>query len=401
MEKSNKYNPSLFYRSYATTKLSKFTVELSELTEMANKQFFHLERIIDENLQIKLSDLEKFANIFHQISLYGQYLYKKNEFRLAWSLFISKIYNNLQDNLILKFHSLKGSHIVNNSKELVWAESFKNSGFFNFIIDSKSVGQLRSLLVNEEEELYERYRIGRDFSRQNLSINQIPYSTTAKLGAILEQEGVLRAASAGFNSEIICSGFALELSVPEATWWKSKKIPIGQSTPAKTAYFHRDESPLVPKAIIYLSDVRGDNGPFEIVPPSYKSENSPFEAAASRMHYYPINQLRESLPELKEAELFEAFENTLPPSFCIDSHFGFSIPDSSEVSSQILNDSITFCGNAGFGVCFDGYALLHRGGLVTNSTRLALQIMLPALIPSNDVFSNFIRQVGLNEQRYE
>lgn len=401
MENFNTYNPAQFYRSYAAKNLVKFTAELSDLAEMVNNQFHHLEKKIEDNLRIEQSDLEKFANIFHQISQYGQHLYDKNEFILAWSLFISKIYTNLQDNLILKFHTLNGSHVVNDSKELIWAESFRNFGFFHFTIDSKSVSELRSMLVNEEEELYKRYRNGKDFSRQNLSINQIPYSTISKLGAILKKEGVLRAASAGFNSEIICSGLALELSVPEATWWKSKNTPVGQNTPAKTAYYHRDESPLVPKAIIYLSDVNVDNGPFEIVPPSYKSENSPFEAAASRLHFYPLNQLRESLPELKEAELFEAFESSLPPSFCVDSHFGFSVPDSSKVSSQILSNSITFCGHAGYGICFDGYALLHRGGLVKNSARLALQIMLPALIPSNDEFSNLLHQVDFNEQRHE
>ena len=400
MKNSSIYNPSLFHRSYTNTELSKFSQSLSELSESVNNHFFHLEKIIDNNLQIDLSDLENFAYVFRQISNFGQHLYKRNEFSFAWSVFISNIHKNLQDRLILKFHSLKSSHIVHNSKELFWSESLKNSGFFNFNLESKLVDELRSLLINEEQELYERYRSGRDFSRHNLSINQIPYATRAKLGAILEQEGVLRAASAGFNSELFSAGFALELSVPEATWWKSKKTPIGQSTPAKTAYFHRDESPLVPKAIIYLSDVTADNGPFEIVPPSFKSENSPFEAEASRMYYYPIDQLRKSLPELNEEELFEAFENSLPPSFCVDSHFGFSVPDSSEASRQILNDSISFCGNAGFGICFEGYSLLHRGGLVANSTRLALQIMLPTLIPSNDEFSNFIRQVSLDGKSY-
>ena len=71
------------------------------------------------------------------------------------------------------------------------------------------------------------------------------------------------------------------------------------------------------------------------------------------------------------------FESLLPPSQRSNSHYGYDLADSNASSIEIMRDEKILKGKRGKCIVFDGYGLLHRGGLCTDKPRLALQVMLP------------------------
>ena len=105
----------------------------------------------------------------------------------------------------------------------------------------------------------------------------------------------------------------------------------------------------------------------------------PFQAAASRtVKYYPQNTPSHELNDQQN----QLFYESLPSQFKLDSHYGYHVPDDSALSREILSDARQFIGEAGMCVVFDGYNLLHRGGLCLEKPRMALQIMLPSFTTS-------------------
>lgn len=288
-----------------------------------------------------------------------------------WYCFV----NNIARLLFEKIALLEAQHssrcIINTESELLNGIALRESGFFTLQLTSEDTYSLKKDLMPILSCLKSRVLEGKS-SRELLSENKIPRSTVETLNRLFDRSGILSAVNLGFGASANVSGFSLEISVPQATWWVNR-FPEGQNKPARTAYFHRDETCFVPKALLYLSDVEDDSGPFSVCPASFKEESSPVVAAASRVYSYPHN-----LPEnvLNKYQVGE-FTDNLPEELNVNSHYGFDLPDNTSASEAILNDETRFCGSSGTCVVFDGYNLLHRGGLCNDIPRIALQVMLP------------------------
>lgn len=266
--------------------------------------------------------------------------------------------------------------IINTEEELLRACQFSEMGFFSHHFSPQYLDKLQRALQPILATLKGRVIEGHS-SREQLSENQIPRPIVEELNCIFSQSGFLTSVHAGFGAPVSVSGFSLEISVPKADWW-SRRCLSGHAKPTRTAYFHRDETCFVPKALLYLSEVSDDAGPFSICPSSFKQEQSPMVSAISRVWQYPYNLLGH---ELEPSQICE-FTQSLPLEFTVNSHYGFDIPDATDASETILRDERKFLGNPGTCIVFDGYNLLHRGGLCERIPRVALQIMLPAQVPS-------------------
>ena len=98
-------------------------------------------------------------------------------------------------------------------------------------------------------------------------------STVRAIMTVLNREfkalGVLDAVSAYTGCKTRVSGLAVELSVPQAVWWKNAIGGLERSP--RTLYAHLDEAISYPKSIVYLSDVTDQNGPTGCYPGAYEA----------------------------------------------------------------------------------------------------------------------------------
>lgn len=224
--------------------------------------------------------------------------------------------------------------------------------------------------------------------REDLSVNS--GAAVRRIRDILNREfnelGVLDAVSAYTGRKTRVIGLALELSVPQATWW-SNAIE-GLERPPKTLYAHVDETISCPKSIVYLSDVAEQNGPTGCYPGAYEAMTlNPLQEMIgrvvgivgtkpdSRLRDYYAKQYHQSM----NSEKFRRHFMRLPESLRFNSHLGWDVAPGSELENSLADNERKMTGPAGTFIIFDGARLLHRGGMVQQGERLALQVIFSDL----------------------
>lgn len=252
-------------------------------------------------------------------------------------------------------------------------------------------GQLPAGAVEELQQLatrdLERFRAsaaaGR-LKRDDLSVSA--GATVRAIRAVLNREflslGALDAVSAYTGRKTQVLGLALELSVPQATWWRN--AIEGLERPAATLYAHMDETISCPKAIVYLTDVTEQNGPTGCYPGAYEAmqlnplqelvgrvvgtvgtrADSPLKALYAKQYHQSMN-----------SENFRRHFMRLPPSLRFNSHLGWDVMPCSVLESSLSASERKMTGPAGTFIAFDGARLLHRGGLMEAGERVALQVI--------------------------
>ena len=221
-------------------------------------------------------------------------------------------------------------------------------------------------------------------SREDLSVNT--GRAVAKIRSILNREfgamGVLDTLSAYTGRKLRVVGLALELSVPQATWWRN--AIKGLERAPETLYAHIDESINCPKSIVYLTDVNGENGPTSTYPHVYeRMELTPLQemigrvvgyigsSSASPLHDYYGKQYHQSVG----AENFRRHFMRLPDELRFNSHMGWDVMPGTELERDMAAQERKMTGPAGTFVIFDGGRLMHRGGMVQHGERVALQVI--------------------------
>jgi len=221
-------------------------------------------------------------------------------------------------------------------------------------------------------------------TRQDLSTGAA--ADIAAICDVLNREfkrlGVLDAVSAYSGRKLRVTGLALELSVPQATWWKNA-IP-GLERPANTLYMHLDEAITHPKSIVYVSDVTEQNGPTSASPRVYdelaleplqeligrvvgtvgNAEGSPLKAYYAKTYH-----------QSSSSEQFRRHFMRLPERLRFNSHIGWDVNPGSEFEGDFESVERQMTGPAGTYLIFDGARLFHRGGLMQSGERVALQVI--------------------------
>lgn len=222
-------------------------------------------------------------------------------------------------------------------------------------------------------------------TRDLLSINQGP--VVKKIVRVLNREfraqGVLDAVSAYMGKPYHVSGLALELSVPQAMWWRDTG-DMGQGIAPRTLYAHLDESIVYPKSIVYLSDVGPDNGPTTCYPHVYEAlALNGMQELVGRVVHYPCWSETCGLREYYGAEYHQPMSSErfrchfmrLPPELRFDSHMGWSVLAGSALEQYFVNQEKVMTGPPGTFIAFDGARLFHRGGLLEQGERIVLQVI--------------------------
>lgn len=250
-----------------------------------------------------------------------------------------------------------------------------------------AVAELRNLAERKLGQLRANAAAGR-LKREDLSVNS--GSTVRAIMTVLNREfkalGVLDAVSAYTGCKTRVSGLAVELSVPQAVWWKNAIGGLERSP--RTLYAHLDEAISYPKSIVYLSDVTDQNGPTGCYPGAYEAmQLNPLKemlgrvvgtvgyCADSPLKDYYAKQYHQSV----NSENFRRHFMRLPECLRFNSHMGWDVLPGSKLESQLVASERKMTGPAGTFIAFDGACLLYRGGLMQEGERLALQVIFSDL----------------------
>ena len=273
----------------------------------------------------------------------------------------------------------RGKKYKNPEKTIL--KGLKKNNYFILQLNNDIVNKILKLSDIHLQNFEEKRKLLKN-TREELSINQ--GFALRKIISILNKEfkeqGVLDAMSLYIGFPVKVGGCALELSVHEATW---HNVNYYKGSNAKTKYFHHDESATDPKAIVYLSDVKRDNGPV-----SYLDETN---------IQLKINGLQNLVGRAilivgreKDSKLYNyynmknqrPFENTkfrehfsqLPNEMKHNSHFGWDMVINSKEEKLLLQNEKKVIGPKGTSLIFDGSRLLHRGGIVESDKKFHFKL---------------------------
>jgi hypothetical protein len=255
-------------------------------------------------------------------------------------------------------------------------------GYCTWLLPADFITELKGMLqmdIAEVRAMAHANPGGR--SAKALALYQRP---ALRVKARLKKLGVFEVMQGYLRSQMDFYYVALELSGPQQTWYRDCYQDAGLPM-ARTVYVHSDADVGMLKGMLYLGEVGPQNGPFSYVEGSNTWRRSAFRYAAHRatdtlsaedfplrpgnldyeMGYY---RPRFKLPEQRRLLA------SLPRDFMGTSHFGDDLLDGTPESEQVLRHERQFLSRDANLVLFDGSLGLHRGGLVAQGERLALQI---------------------------
>lgn len=196
----------------------------------------------------------------------------------------------------------------------------------------------------------------------------------------LRHAGVLDLLSHYKANRMRILGTGVEYSRAMQAWYRGIYADVGLPD-GPLRYLHVDETDHIPKAMIYATEVGEDNGPTMLIPQSNRWERSEFlfrvykgldHVTGTRYTKYVPNAEYRVLP--RSPELRRIFMQ-LPRAFRGSSHLGDDILDGTPLAEDLARREIRFVSARGArALVFDGARTLHRGALVTNGERLALQV---------------------------
>jgi hypothetical protein len=278
---------------------------------------------------------------------------------------------------------------------------FENQKFIQGKISKATVEKINLKIT----QLIEAFRINAKngkTTRENLSANNgsIVRNIRNLLNKEFAKNGILDVLYRYMGVETKVTGLAIELSVPNSNWWKVDHSVYSRHP--NTTYFHFDESLAHPKAILYLSDVTERNGATSCAPTLVQNINmsqlhfligraiicvGKENGSALHKHY------NHKYHQVFGCPLFKKDFLRLPDELRFSSHFGWDVIPETPLESFLMKDEIKIIGEAGTYIAFDGAELPHRGGLLMDGERVALQIVFGVEKPLYKKIVNKIKSI--------
>ena len=297
--------------------------------------------------------------------------------------FFNLFIKELNKDFIIYFKNLVNTSLSKNIVVDKNADNLIKNKFSVTSLDNKIVKKIKEL-ISQEVKILKKNEDANKVSRSDLTISG--GIKILRLISILNKEfsknGHLDSVSnyLGYKSSI--TGLAIELSSKKTSWWKHKS----NHKEPQTLAVHLDKEFSCIKSILYLTDVKEDNGPFTVYPNVYESLNlNLFQNILGRIiHETALNtkNLRlkkflniEDRDQPLRSENFRKIYDKLPVKTAFNSAFGWDIKKGSNDEDRIINSENKILGEIGTLITFDGSKLLHRGGLVKEDSRIVFQII--------------------------
>ena len=349
----------------------------------AGRQFGSTLAASSRNL-LRLDLLRTLDEVF--VFLHGQLV---DEYEACFLLELKRACIRLLDEELAWYAKPLGAGFANLCDERVRQDALgmELDRYFFGCLPQAAVAELQNLAERELGQFRANAAAGL-LKREDLTVNT--GATVRAIRCVLNREfkslGVLDAVSAYTGRKTRVVGLALELSVPQATWWKNSIVELKR--PPQTLYAHLDETVSCPKSIVYLSEVTEKNGPTGCYPGAYEAmQLNPLQEMIGRVvgtvgtqpdsalkNYY-AKQYHQSVG----SENFRRHLMRLPENLRFNSHMGWDVLPGSELEDQLAACERKMIGPAGTFIAFDGARLLHRGGLMEAGERVALQVIFSDL----------------------
>jgi ectoine hydroxylase-related dioxygenase (phytanoyl-CoA dioxygenase family) len=208
----------------------------------------------------------------------------------------------------------------------------------------------------------------RDFEDSRIYANRV---SSPKLFTIIEdifeKNGIMRGASSQLGRDVKLIDINPQINDKSDNFWSEIFKDKENLKFPETAYFHRDASGGDLKAIIYLTDVSNDNGPFTFSIGSHKIS---------------ISKIDDWICETNDSSGFSSTEKNkrfefsqLPEFLRQKGSFGNDLDPNSNFTKSILESSWKITASKGSIVLFDTKGA-HRGGMVVNGQRRVITCVL-------------------------
>ena len=339
----------------------------------------NIEKLIQELEYSYNKGFENEKNIENCINLISKIFIRIKSNDEFFNLFLEQ----LKEDFIIYFRNI-AKDLLNNSKIIKKNKDNLIKKKFTKLILDKEIIQKIERLIKKELKLLKVRESENKVGRSDLTISggfkiirliNILNKEFAKIGHLDSVSNYL-----GYKSEV--TGLAMELSSKKSTWWKHKKNTLENKTPA----VHLDKDFNCIKSILYLSDVKSDNGPFTVYPKIYEDlKLNIFQDIFGRIiHETATNAKDKRLKKhlnIKDnnqpflSENLQKIYSKLPKIITFNSCFGWELEAGADLEKKIIDNKNEIHGEPGTMITFDGSRLLHSGGLVKGKSRLALQIV--------------------------
>lgn len=263
-------------------------------------------------------------------------------------------------------------------EQLTQLRQLRSDGMYIADVDDRDFRTVQRLALRFAPELQRRVS-ERPAERAVYSPSRISPLGRA-IQRMLSTAGVLDVLSNFKRTRMAVMGTGLEYSRSGQAWHADLYSDIGLADgPLK--YFHVDQADHLPKAMIYATTVGDDNGPTGIIRESNTWGRSEFLFRAHKgldrvtiRRYGKYVNGAEYRATARSPELRRIFMQ-LPAAFQGSSHFGDDVLPDSPIAGRLLPQEHAFLsGDRGQIMVFDGGRTLHRGSLVRQGERVAMQV---------------------------
>lgn len=232
----------------------------------------------------------------------------------------------------------------------------------------QSLAELSRPLFDRLEARREQGRGGvRDFEASRFYARRDESAALfAAVERVLGEAGVFATAERYLGHGVSLVDVNPQINDPSDDFWQ-RVFPDLQLGQPSCAYLHRDASGGDIKAIIYMSDVGPDNGPFGYVRGSHRMKMSVTDDHIAEAN--DSNGLAGT--DLASRRLFAA----LPSRLRQKGSFGNDVPDGSPLAGELLDSLWSITAPRGSVVVFDTKGV-HRGGMVVQGERRVITCVI-------------------------
>jgi hypothetical protein len=232
----------------------------------------------------------------------------------------------------------------------------------------QSLAELSRPLFDRLEARREQGRSGvRDFEASRFYARRDESAALfAAVERVLGEAGVFATAERYLGHGVSLVDVNPQINDPSDDFWQ-RVFPDLQLGQPSCAYLHRDASGGDIKAIIYMSDVDPDNGPFAYVRGSHRMKMSVTDDHIAEAN--DSNGLAGTDPASRR--LFAA----LPSRLRQKGSFGNDVPDGSPLADELLGSLWSITAPRGSVVVFDTKGV-HRGGMVVQGERRVITCVI-------------------------